>query len=130
MYLLAFVGTGIKEHSTETCGGASSTKKVASAIEILLIVEIKMSLPDIVGLLGAVFYLSAYALIQLRIYTVDDAIITVLNILGGVALIYSLSWNFNLGSITTQVAWLVFTVVGYVRFRMMARRRAAVIPAE
>lgn len=55
-----------------------------------------MGLPDIVGLLGAVFYLSAYALIQLRIYTVDDAIITVLNILGGIALIYSLSWNFNL----------------------------------
>lgn len=89
-----------------------------------MIVEIKMSLPDIIGLLGAVFYLTAYALIQLRIYTVDDAIITLLNILGGVALIYSLSWNFNLGSIITQVAWLLFTIIGYARYRVMARRRA------
>ncbi len=89
-----------------------------------------MGLPDIVGLLGAVFYLSAYALIQLRIYSVDDAIIPVLNILGGIALIYSLSWNFNLGSIITQIAWLVFTVIGYVRFRVIARRRAAIAPAE
>ncbi|GGA94303.1 cyclic nucleotide-binding protein [Brucella endophytica] len=89
-----------------------------------------MGLPDIVGLLGAVFYLSAYALIQLRIYTVDDSIITVLNILGGVALIYSLSWNFNLGSIITQIAWLAFTIIGYVRFRVMGRRRAATAPAE
>lgn len=83
-----------------------------------------MGLPDIVGLLGAFFYLSAYALIQLRILTVDDLIIPLLNILGGVALIYSLSWNFNLGSFISQVMWVIITIIGYVRFRMVARRRA------
>lgn len=83
-----------------------------------------MGLPDLIGLLGAFFYLSAYALIQLRILTVDDLIIPLLNILGGVALIYSLSWNFNLGSFISQVMWVIITIIGYVRFRMVARRGA------
>ncbi|MDM9623963.1 cyclic nucleotide-binding protein [Rhizobium sp. AC44/96] len=77
-----------------------------------------MSLPDIVGLIGAVFYLTAYALLQLRILTVEDSRTTLLNVLGGICLIYSLSCNFNLGSLVTQVAWLIFTVIGYVRFRV------------
>ncbi len=84
-----------------------------------------MGLPDIVGLLGAAFYLTAYALLQLRILTVDDFPITALNIAGGVALIYSLIWNFNLGSLISQVAWLIFTVVGYIRYRIISRKCAA-----
>jgi len=89
-----------------------------------MILEFEMGMPDIVGLLGAAFYLTAYALLQLRILTVDDFLVTVLNVAGGVALIYSLMWNFNLGSLISQVAWLIITVVGYARFRMISRRRA------
>ncbi len=88
-----------------------------------------MGLPDVVGLVGAFFYLLGYALIQLRIFTVDDPVIPLLNVLGGVALIYSLAWNFNLGSFISQVAWLIITVIGYIRFRMVSRRRAA-LPQE
>jgi len=89
----------------------------------------KMGLPDIIGLVGAFFYLLGYALIQLRIFTVDDPVIPLLNVLGGVALIYSLAWNFNLGSFISQVAWLIITVIGYIRFRLVSRRRSA-LPQE
>ncbi|WP_320203314.1 CBU_0592 family membrane protein [Agrobacterium rosae] len=82
-----------------------------------------MGLPDIVGLIGAVFYLTAYALLQMRILSVDDSRATLLNVLGGICLIYSLSWNFNLGSLVTQVAWLLFTIIGYVRFRAKRTHR-------
>lgn len=83
-----------------------------------------MGLADIVGLAGAFFYLFAYALLQLRVLTIDDRRYTLLNVLGGVSLIYSLIWNFNLGSLISQVAWLLFTIIGYARFMLDRRRKA------
>lgn len=85
-----------------------------------------MEFATAVGLVGAVAYLAGYALIQMRILTIDDGRYAALNVLGGVALIYSLLWDFNLGSLLTQVAWLIFTVVGYVHNR---RRRRTSAPA-
>lgn len=84
-----------------------------------------MELATAIGLIGAVAYLAGYALIQMRVLTIDDGRYAALNILGGLALIYSLLWNFNLGSFLTQVAWLIFTVVGYVHSRHR-RRKAGV----
>ncbi len=88
-----------------------------------------MGLADIVGLAGAIFYLIAYALLQLRILSVEDGRYTILNILGGVLLIYSLIWNFNLGSLISQVAWLIFTLIGHARFMLDRRRRARLVQA-
>lgn len=82
-----------------------------------------MELTDIVGLAGASSYLLAYGLLQLRLLTIEDWRYTLLNILGGMALIYSLMWNFNLGSLISQVAWLVFTIIGYVRVLLDRRRK-------
>lgn len=76
-----------------------------------------MGLPDFVGLCGAFFYLLAYALLQLRKLDVSDWRYTAMNITGGVLLIASLFWSFNLGSLVSQVAWLIFTVVGFLRNR-------------
>jgi hypothetical protein len=82
-----------------------------------------MGLADFVGLAGAFFYLFAYALLQLRFLTIEDGRYTLLNVLGGVALIYSL-----IGSLISQVAWLIFTIIGYTRFLMEKRRKARVVP--
>lgn len=83
-----------------------------------------MELATAVGLVGAVAYLAGYALIQMRVLTIDDGRYAALNVLGGVALIYSLLWNFNLGSILTQIAWLIFTVVGYLHSRHQRKKSA------
>lgn len=83
-----------------------------------------MGLPDLVGLVGAFFYLLAYALLQLRRLEVDDWRYTALNITGGLLLIASLFWSFNLGSLVSQVAWLLFTVIGFIRNRAVPRRGA------
>ncbi|MCR6636777.1 cyclic nucleotide-binding protein [Devosia sp.] len=84
-----------------------------------------MELATAIGLIGAVAYLAGYALIQMRVLTIDDGRYAALNVLGGLALIYSLLWNFNLGSFLTQVAWLIFTVVGYVHSRHRRRKAGA-----
>lgn len=83
-----------------------------------------MELATFVGIVGAVAYLVGYALIQMRILSIDDGRYAALNIVGGIALIYSLMWNFNLGSFLTQVAWLVFTVVGYLSSRRKRQKTA------
>ena len=76
-----------------------------------------MAFPDVVGLVGVVLYVAAYACLQMGVLGLADARYTALNAVGGMAVIYSLVWSFNLAAFVTQVFWLVFTVVGFVRAR-------------
>ncbi len=76
-----------------------------------------MSVPDVIGLIGVALYVGAYASLQLGLLGLSDLRYTALNAVGGIAVIYSLIWSFNLAAFVTQVLWLVFTVVGFVRSR-------------
>ena len=76
-----------------------------------------MSVPDAIGLIGVALYVGAYASLQLGLLGLSDLRYTALNAVGGIAVIYSLIWSFNLAAFVTQVLWLVFTVVGFVRSR-------------
>ncbi|PWC53901.1 cyclic nucleotide-binding protein [Azospirillum sp. TSO22-1] len=76
-----------------------------------------MGVADFVGLIGVAAYLSAYGLLQLGKLKVEDGRYAALNGAGALAILYSLIFDFNLPSFITQSAWLVFTVVGYVRSR-------------
>lgn len=77
-----------------------------------------MTLPDFVGLMGVVAYLAAYGLLQLGLLKVEDGRYALLNGIGASAILYSLLYDFNLSSFITQTAWLVFTLVGYIRSRV------------
>ncbi|HEY0214320.1 MAG TPA: cyclic nucleotide-binding protein [Paenirhodobacter sp.] len=74
-----------------------------------------MTIADVAGIFGACAYLLAYALLQLGVLRLENVLYTLLNILGGAALIWSLLSNFNMGAMITQVAWLLFTIVGFLR---------------
>ncbi len=80
-----------------------------------------MSIADFIGLIGVVAYLSAYGLLQLGMLKVEDDRYALLNGIGAIAILYSLIFDFNLPSFITQAAWLIFTIIGYVRSR--SRRR-------
>ena len=82
-----------------------------------------MSIADFVGLIGVVAYLSAYGLLQLGMLKIEDLRYVTLNGVGALAILYSLMFSFNLSSFITQVAWLIFTIVGYIRSR--SKRMAA-----
>ena len=64
-----------------------------------------MNFADVVGLFGVIAYLGAYGLMQMRVLTLEDGRYALLNVVGGLALIYSLCWNFNLWSFISQVMW-------------------------
>lgn len=74
-----------------------------------------MTLADLAGIVGACSYLLAYALLQLGVLKLQSITYTLLNLLGGATLIWSLLSNFNLGAMITQAAWLLFTAVGFLR---------------
>jgi len=76
-----------------------------------------MTVPDAVGLASVALYVGAYAGLQIGKLGLADVRYTVLNAVGGLAVIFSLVWSFNLAAFVTQVFWLVFTLVGYLRSR-------------
>jgi hypothetical protein len=76
-----------------------------------------MTIPNLVGLIGVVAYLVAYGLLQLGTLKVEDFPYALLNAIGSIAILYSLVFDFNLPSFITQTAWLIFTILGYVRVR-------------
>ncbi len=71
-----------------------------------------MSLHDLVGIIGVICYLAAYAGLQLGHLRQNDLRYTGLNILGPVCLLYSLVVDFNLAAAVTQVLWLLLTLLG------------------
>ncbi len=83
-----------------------------------------MSVPDMVGLAGVAAYLSAYGLLQLGILKLEDLRYALLNVLGALLILYSLAFDFNLASFVTQTAWLVLTIIGYIRSRVSRARTA------
>jgi multidrug transporter EmrE-like cation transporter len=76
-----------------------------------------MTLSDVIGLIGVAAYLLAYGLLQLGILKVEDGRYALLNGVGAIAILYSLVYDFNLPSFITQTAWLILTIVGFVRSR-------------
>jgi hypothetical protein len=83
-----------------------------------------MNVPDLIGLIGVVAYLSAYGLLQLGMLKVEDGRYALLNALGALLILYSLIFDFNLASFITQAAWLVLTAIGYIRSRIRHARSA------
>jgi len=70
-----------------------------------------------VGLIGAAAFLSAYGLLQLGRFEVNDGRYTFLNVIGALAILYSLIADFNYPSFVMYSCWLAFTVIAYVRSR-------------
>ena len=76
-----------------------------------------MTFADAVGLFGVNLYVGAYAGLQTDYFGLSDSRYSALNAFGGIAVLYSLIWSFNLAAFVTQVLWFVFTVVGFIRAR-------------
>lgn len=87
-----------------------------------------MTISDFIGMTGVGFYLAGYALLQLGVLGPQDGRFATLNTLGGVAMLYSLCWNFNLASFVSQLFWLLLTALGWVR--TLRARRTALVAAE
>ncbi len=81
-----------------------------------------MSLADIVGLVGVVAILSAYALLQSGRLAVRAPIYSALNLLGSGLILVSLTVDFNLPSAIIEGAWALISLYG---LAVALRRRPA-----
>ncbi|SLN14014.1 hypothetical protein TRL7639_00189 [Falsiruegeria litorea R37] len=80
-----------------------------------------LSWPDAVGTLGTLIIALAYFATQMRYLNSDDLLFPLVNLLGALLLIYSLSHNFNLASVLMEGFWIIISIVGIVQ-NLRARR--------
>ncbi|HJV24435.1 MAG TPA: hypothetical protein VJ673_02065 [Aromatoleum sp.] len=88
-----------------------------------------MNFPDVIGIIGVISCLIAYAGLQLQRFQQDDLRYLGLNILSPACLLYSLVHNFNLAAVITQVLWICLTLVGLIK-AMRARGRRTQLAAR
>ena len=78
---------------------------------------------DFVGNLGVLIILACYLLVQIERMSVLNPGYSILNAAGAVLILVSLLQNFNLSSFVIEIAWLVISVLGLMRFYLLKRNR-------
>ena len=78
---------------------------------------------DLVGIAGVILLLLAYLLLQTEKLASTAAWYSLLNLLGSLAILVSLTHAFNLSSLVIQIAWIAISIYG-LRRAWRARRAA------
>jgi paired small multidrug resistance pump len=78
-------------------------------------------LPDLIGALGAIIVLVAYALLQAEKIRADGYLYSSLNLISSLMILFSLFFSWNLGATLTEAAWLVIS--GYGIFKVFSKLR-------
>lgn len=78
--------------------------------------NLKNFLPDALGLLGVFIILWYYFLLQCGRCTVENLSFSLANFLGSVLLLISLFFNWNLSSVIIEIAWLVISLYGIIKY--------------
>jgi hypothetical protein len=72
---------------------------------------------NVLGLGGVLTMLVAYFLLQQGKLTAHQPLYLWMNFLGGIAVILSLFWDWNLPAFMMEVAWVLISAYGLVRYR-------------
>jgi hypothetical protein len=81
-----------------------------------------LSLSDLIGLLGALLILGAYAGVQFKRLDPHGLIALLLNLAGAGLVLVSLYFRFNLASALLEAAWAVIALVGLIRLAFARNR--------
>jgi len=71
-----------------------------------------MELYDSLGILGFLFYIASYALLQTRIIQGDSVSYITLNLLAAILVLISLTNHFNIASALIQISWIAISLYG------------------
>lgn len=72
---------------------------------------------DIIGLIGVSLIVAAYFLIQIEKLKPNNIYYSILNILGSLLILVSLSNTFNLPSAIIESFWILISLIGLYRHR-------------
>ncbi|MEM1380468.1 MAG: hypothetical protein AAGH41_07585 [Pseudomonadota bacterium] len=80
---------------------------------------------DITGIVGVLFVLAAYFLLQSGRIKSDELRYPMINLIGAVLILVSLTNTFNLASFVIEVAWIAISVFGIVKILTQRGRGGA-----
>ena len=66
---------------------------------------------DIIGLCGSVLFIAAFGYANVS-QSMDKVLFNILNLVGAILLLISLSVHFNLAAVVLEVAWACIALVG------------------
>ena len=85
--------------------------------------ELVQNLLALVGVAGFVFYMLAYALLQLGKISGQGYCYVILNMLAAILVLISLIHQFNLASLLIQLSWIMISLIGLARISRKRRSR-------
>ena len=74
-----------------------------------------VSIPDVVGMLGAALIVTAYLLLQTGRMAATDLSFSAINALGAASILFSLLFHFNLSAFAIEAFWLLISLFGIYR---------------
>lgn len=77
-------------------------------------------LANIVGLMGSALFIVAFAYSNIA-QSLNFVLFNLLNLIGAVLLLYSLSVHFNLAAAVLEIAWAIIALLGLVKALRKAR---------
>lgn len=75
----------------------------------------------IVGILGAICIMAMYFLLQINKIDSNKYLFSVVNSIGSIALLFSLVYNWNIGSVVIEVFWLAISLGGVHKVFMLSK---------
>ena len=75
-------------------------------------IDIGISISDAIGLVGAVSYLSSYALMTMKKIKGESYTYLGMNLIGATFVMFSLTQNWNLSSFIIQGTWILLSING------------------
>ncbi len=82
-----------------------------------------MDFADIIGLCGSALFVGAFAYANVS-PSMDKVLFNVLNLIGAILLLISLSVHFNLAAVVLEIAWAFIALAGLIG-AIRARRKPA-----
>ena len=80
-----------------------------------------MTLPDLGGLVGVAMMLVAYALGQLGRLRMESAPALLMNLIGALLVLASLTEKFNLSAVLMETAWALVALFGLIKLALKKR---------
>lgn len=76
---------------------------------------------DIIGIIGVVGYVGAYLTLQLGLIKGDGYLFPSVNLVAALAVLASLTRDFNIFSVSIEICWAVISLIGIVRIYVVHR---------
>ncbi|MBP7284177.1 MAG: hypothetical protein KBA66_21510 [Leptospiraceae bacterium] len=81
-----------------------------------------MQISDEVGIIGVIFILISYILLQLEKIDSKSITYSIINLIGAVLILFSLFYSWNLASVIIEIFWILISIFGIVKHFFVKRK--------